>query len=71
MSSTTDKVKGKANELAGAAKQKIGEWTDNKKMQAEGAAQEAKGETQQAVGNAKEGVKKAADSVNDTVQKNL
>jgi uncharacterized protein YjbJ (UPF0337 family) len=63
MSSTTDKIKGLANEAAGNVKQGIGKMTGDTKMQAEGAAQEAKGEAQQAAGKVKDGIKDAADTV--------
>jgi len=63
MGSTTDKIKGLANEAAGNTKQAVGKATDNKKLQAEGLLQERKGEAQQAVGKAKDAVKKAIDDV--------
>jgi len=63
MSSTTDKIKGLANEAVGNVKQGIGNATDNDKLKAEGKAQELKGETQKTVGDAKDGVKNAADAV--------
>ena len=63
MSSTTDKIKGVANEAAGNIKQGVGNATGNEKLQAEGKAQELKGETQKTVGDAKDGVKNAADTV--------
>ena len=63
MSSTTDKIKGVANEAAGNVKQGIGKATGNEKLQAEGKAQEVKGEAQKTVGDAKQGVKNAADTV--------
>ena len=46
MSSTTDKLKGAANEVAG-----------NVKLQAEGKAQELKGEAQRTVGETKDVIK--------------
>lgn len=61
MSSTTDKVKGVANEAIGNVKQGIGKMVDSDKLQVEGAIQERKGEAQQAVGKAKDAVKKAID----------
>lgn len=61
MSSTGDKVKGMANEVAGNVKQGVGKMTDNDKLRAEGKAQELKGEAQQAVGNTKDAVKKGVD----------
>lgn len=63
MSSTTDKLKGLANEAAGNVKQGIGNVTGNDKLKAEGAAQELEGKTQRTVGEAKDGVKNAADAV--------
>lgn len=61
MSSTTDKVKGMANEAVGNVKQGVGKATDNDKLRAEGKAQELKGEAQQAVGKTKDAVKKGID----------
>jgi uncharacterized protein YjbJ (UPF0337 family) len=61
MSSTTDKIKGAANEAIGNVKQGIGKATDNDRLRAEGKAQEIKGEAQQAVGKAKDAVKNVVD----------
>jgi uncharacterized protein YjbJ (UPF0337 family) len=61
MSSTSDKIKGMANEAAGNVKQGVGKLINNKEMQAKGAVQERKGEVQQAVGSAKDAVKKVID----------
>lgn len=61
MGSTTDKVKGAANEAMGNVKQAAGKATDNPRLHAEGAAQERKGEAQQTVGKAKDAVKKTVD----------
>jgi uncharacterized protein YjbJ (UPF0337 family) len=69
MSSTTDKIKGLANEAIGNVKQGIGNATGNEKLQAEGKAQELKGEAQKTVGDAKDGVKNAAQSAADAVKK--
>ncbi|AZF22976.1 CsbD family protein [Pseudomonas sp. R3-52-08] len=61
MGSTSDKVKGMANEAVGNVKQGVGKATDNDKMQVEGVIQEKKGEAQQAVGKTKDAVKKATE----------
>ncbi|MGO4313780.1 CsbD family protein [Pseudomonas sp. KB_15] len=61
MSSTSDKVKGMANEAAGNIKQGVGKVTGNDKMRAEGVMQEKKGEVQQAVGKVKDALKKGID----------
>lgn len=71
MGSTSDKVKGYANEAAGNVKQGVGKAVGNEKLQAEGAAQELKGEAQVAVGKAKDAVKDGADAVNKAIKKNL
>ncbi len=47
MSSTTDKIKGLANEAVGNVKQAAGKATGNDKLVAEGKAQELKGEAQE------------------------
>ncbi|MBI6815204.1 CsbD family protein [Pseudomonas syringae] len=61
MSSTSDKVKGMANEAVGNVKQAVGKATDNDKLQAEGKVQELKGEGQQTVGKVKDAIKKGVD----------
>jgi uncharacterized protein YjbJ (UPF0337 family) len=71
MGSTTDKIKGAANEVIGKAKQGIGEAVGSDKMQGEGAIQEMKGKGQKALGDAKEAVKETADKVADAAKKNL
>ena len=43
MSSTTDKVKGKANEMAGKVRKAAGDAMNDPEMEADGAAQEGKG----------------------------
>jgi len=61
MGSTSDKVKGMANEAAGNVKQGVGKATGNDKLRSEGVMQEKKGEAQQAVGKAKDALKKGID----------
>jgi uncharacterized protein YjbJ (UPF0337 family) len=61
MSSTTDKVKGVANEIAGKVKQGVGRTFDKPELEAEGIVQERRGEAQQAKGEAKEQIKKVID----------
>ncbi|CAO4178535.1 CsbD family protein [Methylorubrum populi] len=63
MSSTTDKIKGLANEAVGNVKQGVGKATGNDKLVAEGKAQELKGEAQKTVGDVKDGAKNLADKV--------
>ncbi len=59
MSSTTDKMKGLANEAVGNVKQGIGNVTGDEKLKAEGKAQELKGGAQKTVGDVKGTVKDA------------
>ena len=61
MGSTTDKVKGVANEAAGAVKQGVGEAVGNPNLKIEGAVQKLKGEAQETLGQAKDAVKKVID----------
>jgi len=60
-----DKLKGKTNEMVGAARQKTGELTGNEKMEGRGAGQRVKGKAQQALGDVKDEVKEAAKKVKD------
>jgi uncharacterized protein YjbJ (UPF0337 family) len=61
MGSTTDKIKGAANQAAGVVKQGVGEAVGNPNLEVEGAAQKLKGEVQETVGKAKDAVKKLVD----------
>jgi uncharacterized protein YjbJ (UPF0337 family) len=69
MTSTTDKIKGAANQAAGAVKKGVGEAVGNPKLQVEGAAQKLKGHAQGAVGDAKDAVKEMAKKVADKADK--
>jgi uncharacterized protein YjbJ (UPF0337 family) len=61
MSSTSDKIKGTAKEVAGKVKQGVGDATDNSRMKGEGRGQEAEGKLQKNVGKGKEAVKNTID----------
>lgn len=63
MSSTTDKLKGLANEAVGNIKQAAGKATGNDSLVVEGKAQELKGEAQRTVGEAKDGIASVVDKV--------
>ncbi|WP_439541794.1 CsbD family protein [Hyphomicrobium sp.] len=71
MGSTTDKIKGYANEAAGNVKQGVGKVVGSERLQAEGAVQELKGKAQVAVGDAKEAVKDGANKVADKINEKL
>lgn len=49
-----DKARNKAEEVKGKGKEKIGEATDDKELQAEGAAERAKGNVKQAAEKVKD-----------------
>jgi len=59
--STSDKISGAANEVAGKARQGVGKTIDNKEMQAKGGVHEAKRMAEVAKGKAKDAVKKVVD----------
>ena len=61
MSSTTDKLKGVANEAVGNVKKNVGKAVGSEKMQAEGRAQQTKGAAQRTVGEVKDAVKRVVD----------
>lgn len=71
MGSTSDKIKGVANEAVGNVKQGVGKVVGSEKLEAEGKAQEVKGDLQRAAGSAKDAVKDAVNSTADKVDKNL
>jgi len=68
MGSTSDKIKGYANEAAGSVKQTVGKATGSEELEMKGAAQKLKGEAQVGIGKAKatvkDGANKAADEIN-------
>lgn len=57
MSSTSDKIAGAANKVAGSVKEAVGKTVGDKKLETEGEIQKGKGRVQEAVGNAKSNVK--------------
>ena len=61
MGSTSDKIAGKTNEVAGKVKKNVGEATGNNELRAKGAAQETEGKVQKNVGKAKDAVKGVVD----------
>ena len=63
MGSTTDKMKGMANEAMGNIKQGAGKLMDDPELQAKGIVQERKGEAQQLKGDAKDATKKVVDRI--------
>lgn len=58
-------IRNKADELKGQAKEKFGDLTDNKDLQAEGAFEKTQAQAKQAAHDTKEHIKDAADDVRD------
>jgi uncharacterized protein YjbJ (UPF0337 family) len=56
-----ERIKGKAEDIAGRVQRHVGEWTGDKKAQAEGLAKQAEGKVRNAVGKLKDSVRDAAD----------
>jgi uncharacterized protein YjbJ (UPF0337 family) len=57
------RVKGAVDEVVGAAKRQVGDWTGNTKTQVEGTAQQIKGKVETAVGKLKDAARDARDNV--------
>jgi uncharacterized protein YjbJ (UPF0337 family) len=60
-----ERIKGKAEDVAGRVERQVGEWTGNEKTQAEGLAKQAEGKARNAVGKAKDAVRDAADKLHE------
>ena len=58
-----DKLKGKANEIAGGVRREVGDATDNEGMEAEGTEQQYKGKAQGAIGDIKDKAEDLKDKV--------
>jgi uncharacterized protein YjbJ (UPF0337 family) len=63
MSSTSDKIEGIGNQVAGRVKQAAGDLANKPELRQEGIGQENLGIAQKAVGDAKDTVKKIIDKV--------
>ncbi|MDQ2710228.1 MAG: CsbD family protein [Actinomycetota bacterium] len=68
--SFVDKIKNKAEELAGKAKEKIGDATGNEDLKRDGQADQADAGLKQTVEHVKDGATDAKDAVKDTFKKN-
>ena len=71
MGSTSDKIKGYANEAAGSIKKAAGKVVGSEKLQVKGAVQGLKGEAQVAVGKTKEAIKDGATKTADAINRKL
>lgn len=71
MGSTSDKIKGYANEAAGSIKKAVGKTVGSEKLVVKGAVQELKGEAQVRVGKTKDAIKDGANKAADTINRKL
>lgn len=62
-----DELEGKWEQVKGTVKDKVGEATDDRDLEAEGEVQNAEGETQETWGKLKRGVSETIDAVGDAV----
>lgn len=60
-----DRIKGKAEDIAGRVKRQAGEWTGDKEAQSEGAMDQLKGKARNTVGKVKDAARDAADDLRD------
>jgi uncharacterized protein YjbJ (UPF0337 family) len=58
-----DEIKGKAEKAKGYVKEKVGEVTGNRDLEAEGSAERLAGKARETLGKAKEKVKDTVDDV--------
>jgi len=58
-----DRIKGKMEDIGGRVKRQAGEWTGDRKLQDEGAADQLKGKTRDAVGKVKDAGRDLADDL--------
>ncbi len=63
-----DEAEGKWEQVKGTVKDKVGEVTGDRDLEAEGKAQNAEGETQETWGKAKRGVGETVDAIGDAVK---
>ena len=60
-----DKIKGKMDDIKGRVKRQAGEWTDDPKLQAEGAGDQIKGKAEKAMGEVKDAARDASQKARD------
>ncbi|HZU31033.1 MAG TPA: CsbD family protein [Candidatus Angelobacter sp.] len=59
-----ERIKGKAQDVAGRVQRQVGEWTGDDEAQAKGLAKQAEGKTRNAIGKVKDAVRDTVDDVN-------
>jgi len=64
-----DEIEGKFDQAKGAVKDKVGEATGNRELEAEGEADRASGNTQEGFGTAKRKVGEAIEDLGDKISR--
>ncbi|MGE5321509.1 MAG: CsbD family protein [Actinomycetota bacterium] len=60
-----DRIKGKAEDIAGRVKRQAGEWTGDEKAQAEGSAKQLKGKARNLMGRARDAARDASEDLRE------
>jgi len=63
-----DDIRNKAEELKGAAKETVGDWTDDESLESEGKADQAKANVKQAGEKAEDAVRDVRDGVHEAYE---
>ncbi len=61
-----NRTEGSMKDIKGRVKRQVGEWTDNEKLQNEGAMDQAEGKVQNTFGKAKDKIKDIAHDVKES-----
>ena len=64
-----DQIKGKAKDIAGRIERQAGEWTGDKKSQAEGLEKQVEGKVQKAWGDVKDEANRGKSDADDTARR--
>lgn len=65
-----DEIEGKGKQIKGTIKDKVGEWTDNPDLEAEGEAERAAGNVQERFGEARRHAGEAVEEVGKAISGN-
>lgn len=63
-----NRTEGKMKDIKGRIKRQVGEWTDNEKLQGEGALDQAEGKVQNTFGQAKDKVREIGHDVKESTK---
>jgi len=66
-----DQIKGKAKDIAGRVERQAGEWTGDKKSQAEGLKKQVEGKVQKAWGDVRDEANRAKSDADDIARREM